>query len=278
MANNHESDPFFEPVKINHFANFFSTALDDDPDDNIITQQFEAVPRAKVTNCQHGQLHENANKNRYNNILPYDDTRVILQGNSEGDYINANYVDGYDVPKAFIATQAPLPSTVDDFWYMIWQDNVKIIVMLTEIEENGRVKSEKYWPEDNSRFRFGNFLVESVSRKSTSHYIHREFQVIFNKQSRLVDHFQYTAWPDHGVPLYVWEFVTFVKNILKMEQNTPVVVHCNAGCGRSGTYILCNILIKMGTKEKQLDFFGVLKRMRDQRAGLVSNVEQYIFS
>ncbi|KAJ3647514.1 hypothetical protein Zmor_019387 [Zophobas morio] len=243
-----------------------------------LTNVGQAVPRARVTNCQQGQLHENANKNRYNNILPYDDTRVILQGNSEGDYINANYVDGYDVPKAFIATQAPLPSTVDDFWYMIWQDNVKIIVMLTEIEENGRVKSEKYWPEDNSRFRFGNFLVESVSRKSTSHFIHREFQVIFNKQSRLVDHFQYRAWPDHGVPLYVWEFVRFVKNILKMEQNTPVVVHCNAGCGRSGTYILCNILIKMGTKEKQLDFFGVLKRMRDQRAGLVSNVDQYIFS
>ncbi|XP_063908279.1 receptor-type tyrosine-protein phosphatase S-like isoform X5 [Zophobas morio] len=278
MVNNNESDPPYEPVKINHFANFFSTALDDDPDDNIITQQFEALPRARVTNCQQGQLHENANKNRYNNVLPYDDTRVILQGNSEGDYINANYVDGYDVPKAFIATQAPLASTVHDFWYMIWQENVKIIVMLTEIEENGSVKSEKYWPEDNSRFRFGNFLVESVSRKSTSHYIHREFQVIFNKQSRLVDHFQYTAWPDHGVPLYVSEFVAFVKNVLKMEQNTPVVVHCNAGCGRSGTYILCNILIKMGAKEKRLDFFGVLKRIRDQRAGLVSNVEQYIFS
>ncbi|XP_063908264.1 uncharacterized protein LOC135126273 isoform X2 [Zophobas morio] len=278
MANNNESDPSFEPVKINHFANFFSTALDDDPDDNIITRQFEAVPRARVTNCQQGQLYENANKNRYNNVLPYDETRVILQGNSEGDYINANYVDGYDVPKAFIATQAPLTSTVHDFWYMIWQENVKIIVMLTEIEENGRVKSEKYWPEDNSRFRFGDFVVESVTRKSTSHYIHREFQVIFNKQSRLVDHFQYTAWPDHGVPLYVSEFVAFVKNVLKMEQNTPVVVHCNAGCGRSGTFILCDILIKMGTKEKQLDFFGVLKRIRDQRAGLVSNIEQYIFS
>ncbi|XP_063908289.1 uncharacterized protein LOC135126283 [Zophobas morio] len=91
MAKNNESDPSFEPVKFNHFENFFSTALDDDPDDNIITQQFEAV--ARVTNCQQGQLHENANKNRYNNVLPYDDTRVILQGNSEGDYINANYVD-----------------------------------------------------------------------------------------------------------------------------------------------------------------------------------------
>ncbi|XP_063908270.1 receptor-type tyrosine-protein phosphatase F-like isoform X2 [Zophobas morio] len=278
MVNNNESDPSYEPVKINHFANFFSTALDDDPDDNIITRQFEAVPRARVTNCQQGQLYENANKNRYNNVLPYDDTRVILQGNSEGDYINANYINGYDVPKAFIATQAPLASTVYDFWYMIWQENVKIIVMLTEIEENGRVKSEKYWPEDNSRFRFGDFVVESVTRKSTSHYIHREFQVIFNKQSRLVDHFQYTAWPDHGVPLYVSEFVAFVKNVLKMEQNTPVVVHCNAGCGRTGTFILCDILIKMGTKEKQLDFFGVLKRIRDQRAGLVSNIEQYIFS
>ncbi|XP_063908267.1 uncharacterized protein LOC135126274 [Zophobas morio] len=278
MLNNNERDLSFGPVKINHFANFFSTALDDDPDDNIITRQFEAVPRARVTNCQQGQLHENANKNRYNNVLPYDDTRVILQGNSEGDYINANYVNGYDVPKAFIATQAPLASTVHDFWYMIWQENVKIIVMLTEIEENGRVKSEKYWPEDNSRFRFGDFVVESVTRKSTSHYIHREFQVIFNKQSRLVDHFQYTAWPDHGVPLYVSEFVAFVKNPLQLEQNTPVVVHCNAGCGRSGTFILCDILIKMGTKEKQLDFFGVLKRIRDQRVGLVSNVEQYIFS
>ncbi|KAJ3647523.1 hypothetical protein Zmor_019395 [Zophobas morio] len=267
-----------EPIKINDFEDFFTTALDDDPDDNIITQQFEAVLRARVTNCQQGQLHENANKNRYNNVLPYDDTRVILQGNSEGDYINANYVEGYDVPKAFIATQAPLASTVHDFWYMIWQENVKIIVMLTEIEENGRVKSEKYWPEDNSHFRFGNFLVESVSRKSTSHYIHREFQVIFNKQSRLVHHFQYTAWPDHGVPLYVSEFVAFVKNVLKMEQNTPVVVHCNAGCGRAGTFIICNILIKMGTKEKQLDFFGVLNRIRDQRVGLVSNVQQYIFS
>ncbi|XP_063907901.1 receptor-type tyrosine-protein phosphatase zeta-like [Zophobas morio] len=184
MVNNNESDLSFEPVKINHFANFFSTSLDDDPDDNIITQQFEA--------CLEQEL-QIVNKASYTKILTktattmsYDDTRVIFQGNSEGDYINANCVDAYDVPKAFIATQAPLASTVHDFW-------------------------------------FGNFRVESVSRKSTSHYIHREFQVIFNKQSRLVDHFQYTAWPDHGVPLYV---SAFVKNVLKMEQNTPVVVHC----------------------------------------------------
>jgi receptor-type tyrosine-protein phosphatase F len=254
------------------------TSLEDDPEDNQITQQFEAIPKECLKKSNYGRLPENFPKNRYKNTIAYDDTRVVLEYNDEeGDYINANYVNGYDTPRAFIATQAPLPTTVQDFWLMICQEKVTTIVMLTEVRENGIVKCEQYWPDFPSRCRFGKFLIENVSTKMFPDYIERNLQVKYENTTHFVQHFQYITWPDHGVPLCLQAFTSFMKQIEDIHK-VPMVVHCNAGCGRTGTLILCDIILKMANHENQVDFPGILRRIRNARIGLVTTVDQYIFA
>ncbi|XP_068895202.1 receptor-type tyrosine-protein phosphatase S-like isoform X10 [Tenebrio molitor] len=267
-----------KPIKINDLEQYFLTSLEDDPEDNQITQQFEAIPKECLKKSNYGRLPENFPKNRYKNTIAYDDTRVILEYNDEeGDYINANYVNGYDTPKAFIATQAPLPTTVQDFWLMICQENVTTIVMLTEVRENGIVKCEQYWPDFPSTCRFGKFLIENVSTKIFPDYIERNLQVKYENTTHFVQHFQYITWPDHGVPLCLQAFTSFMKQIEDIHK-VPMVVHCNAGCGRTGTLILCDIILKMANHENQVDFPGILRRIRNARIGLVTTVDQYIFA
>jgi protein tyrosine phosphatase len=215
-----------KPIKISDLEQYFLTSLEDDPEDNQITQQFEAIPKEGLKKCDCGRLPENFPKNRYKNTIAYDDTRVVLEYNDEeGDYINANYVNGYDTPKAFIATQAPLPTTVQDFWLMICQEKVTTIVMLTEVRENGIVKCEQYWPDFPSRCRFGKFLIENVSTKMFPDYIERNLQVKYENTTHFVQHFQYITWPDHGVPLCLQAFTSFMKQIEDIHK-VPMVVHC----------------------------------------------------
>jgi protein tyrosine phosphatase len=162
---------------------------------------------------------------------------------------------------------------------MIWQENVKNIIMLTELIEKGQAKSEKYWPEPQIKRRFGKILIENVVEKIFSDYIHRQFNIKCENEVRQVHHFQYTTWPDHGVPLYPQNFTPFMKRLLAApQQNSPIVVHCNAGCGRTGTLILCDIVLRMAAREKKVDFVKVLLKMRTQRCNLVNNVKQYIFA
>ncbi|XP_063908281.1 uncharacterized protein LOC135126278 [Zophobas morio] len=268
---------FFGPVDINEYAVYLFASLRDDIYQSLLTQQFQDVPTRKATDCIHGQLSKNVNKNHYKDILPYDDTRVILNDNENEDYINANYVDGYEHPKAYIVTQTPLTSTVHDFWSMICQENVKIIVMLCKLEEKECSKCQKYWPNDFSHFRFGSFLIECVSVTQNLNFIHRILEVKKNNKTHRVQHFQYLTWTIQGIPSCVKSFTAFVKELNGLHDEYPVVVHSEGGCGRTGMYILCDSVIRMSMKEKKVDFFQTLSKMRYQRDGVVSNVDQYIF-
>uniref|UniRef100_A0A3B3RB05 protein-tyrosine-phosphatase n=1 Tax=Paramormyrops kingsleyae TaxID=1676925 RepID=A0A3B3RB05_9TELE len=247
-------------------------------------EEFEDLKSVGVAQSKNSALIlENKGKNRYNNVLPYDFSRVklsVLRG-AHDDYINANYMPGYFSRKEFVAAQGPLACTVSEFWRMIWEQNVHTLVMLTRCNEQGRVKCEEYWPQKSKHF--DNISVTITSSIVLEDWTIRDFDVknVKTAEIRSVRQFHFTAWPDHGVPQTTELLINFRhlvrEHMDQYSRNCPTVVHCSAGVGRTGTFIAIDRLIYQIERESIVDVFGTIHDMRMHRPLMVQTEEQYVF-
>ncbi|XP_049430343.1 phosphatidylinositol phosphatase PTPRQ isoform X2 [Epinephelus fuscoguttatus] len=224
----------------------------------------------------------NKSKNRFPNIKPYNNNRVKLlsePGTAGSDYINASFVSGYLCPNEFIATQGPLPGTVADFWRMIWETGTRTIAMLTQCYEKGRIRCHKYWPEDNKPMSvFSDILISKVSEEVLPDWTIRTLKVEKHGHYILVRHFNYTSWPEHGVPESCSTLIKFVKAVrAHRHDNTTIVVHCSAGVGRTGVFIALDHLIQHVRDHDFVDIYGLVAELRSERMCMVQNLAQYIF-
>ncbi|XP_035239343.1 tyrosine-protein phosphatase non-receptor type 11b isoform X1 [Anguilla anguilla] len=245
-----------------------------------------------------GQRPENKSKNRYKNILPFDTTRVELkdvEAEKPGpDYINANYIhslneEGHcvDEGKVFIATQGCLQNTIVDFWKMVYQENTHVIVMTTKEMERGRNKCVRYWPDLKCTKDFGKVRVKNVEERPAQDYILRELEVTRLDRSdppRYIWHYQYLSWPDHGVPNEPGGVLSFLDQVNRAQgsfsQAGPIVVHCSAGIGRTGTIIVIDLLIDIINRQGldcDIDIPKTIQMVRRQRSGMVQTEAQYKF-
>ncbi|XP_037088770.1 receptor-type tyrosine-protein phosphatase mu-like isoform X2 [Pollicipes pollicipes] len=244
----------------------------------VFKAQMKSLPRGLVSPYECGRQTVNRGKNRYVNMIAYDESRVVLEkleGDEHSDYINANYVDGYKRPRAYIATQGPRKETVFDFWRMIWQDKVRRIVMLTNLVEDGKRKCDLYWPESEP-LQLPAMTIRRESETIFASYCIRTFSVAVGNNTRTVTQLHYTAWPDHSVPMYPDSLAKFVRAMDGVSDGqAPTVVHCSAGVGRTGTVILIDAMHQMGRREQAVDVCSHLAVMRRQRANLCANCQQY---
>ncbi|XP_017158385.1 tyrosine-protein phosphatase non-receptor type 12 isoform X4 [Poecilia reticulata] len=231
-----------------------------------------------------GEREENVKKNRYKDILPFDHTRVKLTlktTNQDTDYINANFIKGVDGPKAYIATQGPLPNTVIDFWRMNWEYNVAVIIMACREFEMGRKKCERYFPSrDEEPLSFGPFRISCESEQQRTDYFIRTLTVQNNNETRRISQFHYINWPDHDVPSSFDSILDMIGLMREYQENddVPICVHCSAGCGRTGA--ICAIdytwnLLKAGKIPEDFNVFRLIQEMRTQRHSAVQTKEQY---
>ncbi|CAK8690501.1 unnamed protein product [Clavelina lepadiformis] len=264
-------------------------------------EEFETLQQQE---CKHlfsrkeGAKPENKQKNRYKNILPFDHTRVILKdvdtSVSGSDYINANYIKpdmeelggGLWKSKVYISTQGCLPHTVPDFWRMVYQENSRVIVMTTKEVERGRSKCIRYWPAPGESKEFGNYTVQNMKENESRDYTLREFKLSKNSDTaneRIVYHYHFKVWPDHGVPSDPGGVLNFLHDINECYRTLhcgPVVVHCSAGIGRSGTFIVIDIIldiIRQQGLDCEIDIQKTIQMVRSQRSGMVQTEAQYQF-
>ncbi|XP_027526428.1 receptor-type tyrosine-protein phosphatase delta isoform X40 [Chiroxiphia lanceolata] len=252
--------------------------------DNLkFSQEYESIDPGQQFTWEHSNLEVNKPKNRYANVIAYDHSRVLLsaiEGIPGSDYINANYIDGYRKQNAYIATQGALPETFGDFWRMMWEQRGATVVMMTKLEERSRVKCDQYWPSRGTET-YGLIQVTLLDTVELATYCVRTFALYKNGSSekREVRQFQFTAWPDHGVPEHPTPFLAFLRRVKTCNPPDagPMVVHCSAGVGRTGCFIVIDAMLERIKHEKTVDIYGHVTLMRAQRNYMVQTEDQYIF-
>jgi protein tyrosine phosphatase len=224
-----------------------------------------------------------APKNRYGNILPNEETRVKLKakhGVEGSDYINGNYI----FENLYVSCQAPIPSTFGDFWRMVWEQNSGIIVMVTKLLEGGKKKADLYWPDEGCTATYDGIMVTLRNVFHGEHFDTRVFDVSWENERRKIYHFQYLEWPDFGVPQSTHGILKLAKYVKAHHERAitkgmigPLVVHCSAGVGRSGTFIAIYHIIQRIHAQLPTNVMELVLQMRKHRGGMVQTEDQYLF-
>ncbi|XP_068221046.1 receptor-type tyrosine-protein phosphatase kappa-like [Palaemon carinicauda] len=245
--------------------------------------EFNSVPKVLEKSCSYSDHPENRMKNRYKNNLPYNYTRVKLPRLPQmpfSDYINANYIEGHLNPKAYIATQGPKDfnqDTTGDFWRMVWHTKSQMIIMIANVVENGKVKVAEYWPSEGTITK-GGIDITHESTETEIDFIFRTFILTNNEEIRKIQQYQFTAWPDHGVPESPYGVAQMIHSIRREPLTGPIVVHCSAGIGRTGTILLVLGVMDQINNSGYMDVHEVLVKLRNGRSNLVENTAQYKFA
>ncbi|XP_064847293.1 LOW QUALITY PROTEIN: tyrosine-protein phosphatase non-receptor type 14-like [Oncorhynchus masou masou] len=261
--------------------------------------EYEQIPK-KRADCvvTTATLPDNGERNRFRDVVPYEENRVELVPNKENNtgYINASHIKVMISGEEwhYIATHGPLANTSADFWQMVWEQGVNVIAMVTAEEEGGRSKSHRYWPKLGSKHNsatHGKFKVTTKFRTDSGCYATTGLKVkhLLSGQERTVWHLQYTDWPDHGCPEYVQGFLSYLEEIQSVRRHTnsmldtskslnpPVVVHCSAGVGRTGVVILTELMISCLEHNERVEVPMMLSHLRQQRMLMVQTISQYKF-
>lgn len=274
------------PIKACNFESHLSKLQADS--NYLLSEEFEDlkdVGRSQTMDV--ARVPENRGKNRYNNILPYDSTRVklsYLEDDPCSDYINASYMPGNNYRREYIATQGPLPGTKDDFWRMVWDHGVYNVVMVTQCVEKGRVKCDQYWPADREPLYYGDLVIQMLSESVLPEWTIREFKITSESTCsypRVVRHFHYTVWPDHGVPESTQSLIQFVRTVRDYVDRSPstgaTIVHCSAGVGRTGTFIALDRVLQQLDSKGSIDLYSCVFDLRLHRQHMVQTECQYAF-
>uniref|UniRef100_H2YZV1 protein-tyrosine-phosphatase n=1 Tax=Ciona savignyi TaxID=51511 RepID=H2YZV1_CIOSA len=300
--------PSHPPISIHTFQHHVEQLR---ANDNLkFSQEYESIDPGQQFTWAQSTLEVNKPKNRYANVISYDHSRLTLSpidGVPGSDYINANYISGFRRQNAYIATQGPMRETVSDFWRMVWEQRSSIICMMTKCEERCKVKCEQYWPSGGSET-YGLISVTLIDELELATYCVRTFNVVkvghnipvkqfpttpddalvpiiqYISYSGLSDrreikHFQFTAWPDHGVPEHPTPVLNFMRRVKSHHQPDagPIVVHCSAGVGRAGCFICIDAMLERIKYEETVDVYGQVTCMRAERNYMVQTEDQYIF-
>ncbi|XP_071838116.1 uncharacterized protein [Apostichopus japonicus] len=269
------------PIPLTELASYITKCQSGTVDN--FNHQFMLLKEGKQYQSTIGEKEENKEKNRFKNMLPYDHSRVVLEshgGDPYSDYYNANYIKGLNGDKTFIACQGPNKASINDFWRMIWQENVHNIVMLTNLVERGRDRCLQYWPkaEKESRF-FGEINVTWLCSETVADFSTRTMTVTWGEETRAVRIFHFLTWPDMDIPDQPTPLITLTKKVKSVQENvsSPLVVHCSAGIGRTGTFIGLYTLIDFLNGSEKIDVFGYVQEMRENRIDMIQRPTQYVF-
>ncbi|XP_075899666.1 tyrosine-protein phosphatase non-receptor type 13 isoform X4 [Nelusetta ayraudi] len=245
-------------------------------------QEFDNLQNLEpLDDCLIAQTKENKKKNRYKNVVPFDTTRVLL--GKDGGYINANFIkmSVKDEKYAYIACQGPLPTTLCDFWQMVLEQKSNVIAMMTREVEGGKVKCQRYWPDTprTAEMVDDRLQITLLKDQHLDNFVIRLIEVkdVHTSETQLVTHLNYTGWPDHGTPSQPEQLLTFISFMRHVHRSGPIITHCSAGIGRSGTLICIDTVLGLISKDADFDISDVVRNMRLQRQGMVQTEDQYIF-
>ena len=245
-------------------------------------EEYRLLPTGKQYSWQVAERAENRDKNRFDHLLAYDHSRVVLRRTKGSDYINANYIHGYgdENRSAYIAAQSPYnDQTMCDFWEMVYQEESKQIIFLARLLEDGILKSERYWPTQGS-IQYGAIIVRHIRSDRYANFVIRTFDLYKDgHNAKRVTQYNFTSWPDHGVPEDTIPFLEFRMKV-KTEIHTgdgPMIIHCGTGVSRTAVFIALDSLLEQAHVENAVNVFKFCNRMRKCRVMMVRTLKQYIF-